>query len=262
MTAQIESISRNHCTALVGYSFYLQRLTRLGGLSADLGRMGIAAIVTAGEPLPQSVKRVLHDVWKAKVFSHYGLSEMGFNAGMECSEGMGYHIHEADFIAEIVDPETGAPVEEGQEGELVLTSINREAMPLVRYRTRDVTRIIAEPCRCGSILRRIGPLRRWGVTTIRLNGGKIETSDLDEMLFSIPEIVDYRVVEGDGPNDDTLRFLVETVLGTKLNPCLVRDIVEEELQLNGIVCRPGKTIEVRVVPLFGPARKRCVRCRA
>ena len=117
MMGQIESISRNHCTALVGYSSYLYKLTRLGDLSADLGRMGIEAIVTAGEPLPRSVREVLEDVWKAKVFSHYGLTEMGFNTGMECGQGTGYHIHEADFIAEIVDPETGIPVEEGLEGE-------------------------------------------------------------------------------------------------------------------------------------------------
>ncbi len=259
ITAQIESISRNHCTALVGYSFYLHKLTRFGGNAIDLGRLGIEAIVTAGEPLPQSVKRVLEDVWKARVFAHYGLCEMGFNTGMECGQGMGYHIHEGDFIAEIVDPETGAPVEEGAEGELVLTSINRQAMPLVRYRTRDVTKIVAEPCGCGSALRRIGPVRRSGETTIRLGGGKIKTADLDEMLFSIPEIVDYRIIEGDDPNDETLRFLVEAAPGTNLNPCLVRDAVEERLYVNGIVFKPGKTIEVRLVPSFAPAHKRSVR---
>jgi phenylacetate-CoA ligase len=261
MKAQIESISRNHCTALVGYSSYLYKLTRLGGLSADLGRMGIDWIVTAGEPLPQSVKKVLEDVWKAKVFSHYGLTEMGFNTGMECGQGTGYHIHEADFIVEIVDPETGTPVEEGAEGELVLTSINRQAMPLVRYRTRDVTRILAEQSRCGSVLRRIGPVRRLGETTIRLGGGKIETSDLDEILFSIPDIIDYRISEGDDPNDETLRFLIETAPpGTNLNPGLVRDAVEERLYANGIISRPEKTVEVRLVPSFAPAHKRSVRC--
>ncbi len=262
MTAQIGSISRNHCTVLVGYSSYLYKLTRLGGLSAELGGMGVEAIVTAGERLPHAVKGVLEDAWKAKVFSHYGLTEMGFNTGMECGQGIGYHIHEADFIAEIVDPETGIPVEEGQGGELVLTSVHREAMPLVRYRTGDVTRIIAEPCRCGSILKRIGPVRRWGVTTVRLGGGKIETSDLDEILFSVPEIIDYRVVEGNDPNDGALRFLVETAPGTNLDPCLVREIVEEGLYANGTGYRPGKKIEVRLVPPFAPAQKRSALCPA
>lgn len=135
-------------------------------------------------------------------------------------------------------------------------------MPLVRYRTRDVTNIITEPCGCGSVLRRIGPVKRRGATTIRRGGGKIETSDLDEMLFTIPEIVDYRVVEADDPNDDRIRFLVETVPGTNLKPCLVRDIVEEGLSANGIGYRPGKTVEVRLVPPFAPAHKRSVLCPA
>ncbi len=86
----------------------------------------------------------------------YGLSEiMGPGVAMECAERAGLHVAEDHFYCEIVDPETLKPVPDGEWGELVITTLTRECCPLVRYRTRDVTRIISEPCACGRTHRKI-----------------------------------------------------------------------------------------------------------
>ena len=257
VTSQIESIARNGCTALVGYPSYLYRLTKLGGLRHNLGKMGIEAVVTAGEPLLSSMKSVLEDAWQAKVFCHYGLTEMGFNAGMGCGQGSGYHIHEADYIVEVVDPATGRPLEEGQEGELVITSIHREGMPIVRYKTGDMTRMLPEPCLCGSSLKRIGSVNRRTRATIRVGDDEIDTSDFDERLFSIPEIIDYRVGVKNGTNSFKLLFLIQTAGETSLTPSAVQIIIAEELSTRGISSKSGRAIDVRFVPSLEPAQKRC-----
>lgn len=258
IAGQIESISRRRCTALVGYSSYLFRLTRLGSIYRDLGRLGIEEIVTAGEPLPPSMQKDLEETWKAKIFSHYGLTETGFNGGMGCGAGSGYHVHEADYIVEVVDPETGLPLDDGEEGELVITSIHREAMSLIRYRTGDVARVIPGPCPCGSALKRIGPVRRRKGATVKVGALEIDTSGLDERLLSIPHIVDYRVVAKTGPGAVGLRFLIQ-VAGDEapdLGPVL--HAIEEELSAKGVSCEPQKTVEVEFTPPLHVNRKRSV----
>ena len=257
VTSQIESIARNGCTALVGYPSYLYRLTKLGGLRHNLGKMGIEAVVTAGEPLLSSMKSVLEDAWQAKVFCHYGLTEMGFNAGMGCGQGSGYHIHEADYIVEVVDPVTGEPLEEGQEGELVITSIHREGMPIIRYKTGDMTRVLLEPCSCGSSLKRIGSVNRRTRAIIRVGDDEIDTSNFDDIFFSIPEIVDYRVAVTNGSSSFKLRFLIETAGEATITPGTVQRIVAEQLSARGISSQSGRAIEVRFVSSLEPAQKRC-----
>jgi phenylacetate-CoA ligase len=256
VTSQIESISRNRCTALVGYPSYLHRLTRLGRLRYDLAQMGIEAIVTAGEPLPSSMKSVLERTWRAKVFSHYGLTEMGFNAGMGCGCGIGYHIHEADYIVEVLDSASGQTAGEGEEGELVITSIHREGMPIVRYKTGDMTRIISEPCACGSILKRIGSVKRRAETTITVGQEEIDMRNLDERLFSVPEIVDYRVAVRTERRGPILQFLVQTTGEATLTPGVIRNIVEEELSAKGADCKSGVAIEIEFTSSLEPVKKR------
>lgn len=104
-------------------------------------------------------------------------------------------------------------------------------MPLVRYRTGDRTRILPGSYPCGSSLRRIGPVQRLDATEIRSGGEKIDANELDETLLSIPQIVDYRIGRSaDARNNEKLRFLIETVRGTKLNLCFVRHTIEERLK--------------------------------
>jgi phenylacetate-CoA ligase len=108
------------------------------------------------EPHSEETRKKIEEVYGIDVFNSYGLSEMnGPGVAFECPHKSGMHLWEDNFIAEIIDPITDRPVPEGEEGELVLTTLMREGMPVLRYRTRDLTRIIPGKCRCGRTHRRI-----------------------------------------------------------------------------------------------------------
>ena len=93
--------------------------------------------------------------WDCKAYEHYGMTEMGLGGAMACAARVGYHPREADILFEIINPETGEVLGEGEWGEVVFTTLTREAMPFLRYRTGDVSRWIPGACPCGSILRRL-----------------------------------------------------------------------------------------------------------
>lgn len=192
--AQVKLIKDNNATALVGYSFYLNRLTRSVMQRYNLAELKVRNIVATGEPLPRSVRKLLEDCWGAKVYSHYGLTEAGYNVGMECDTGSGYHVYENDYIIEVVNPCTGEEVKEGDEGELVITTLRREGMPLIRYRTGDITKVVPETCECGSVLKKIGPVTRKSSRQFKWGSIRLDLVMLDEVLFSYPDVLDFRVV--------------------------------------------------------------------
>lgn len=212
---QIRAIDNHGTTVLVGYSFYLHRLTRLAGERFNLRTMGIESIVTTGEPLPRALQKILEEAWGANVFCHYGLTEMGFNAGLGCLSGRGYHIYEGDCLVEVVDPHTGQPVADGREGELVITSLEREGMPLIRYRTGDLGTIQTNPCECGSILKKIDMITRRKGTEIALGTSEVHPFSFDETLFSLPDVLDYRLAISREQEPTTLSFFIEFLSSNK-----------------------------------------------
>ena len=120
---------------------------------------GLRAILSSAEPLPEELEQGLVETWRCEMFDHYGLTETGYGGGVECRGKDGYHLREGDVYFEVIDPHSGQPVPEGTEGEVVLTTLTREAMPLIRYRTGDVAAMLPGPCVCGSPLRRLSRIR-------------------------------------------------------------------------------------------------------
>ncbi len=116
---------------------------------------GLRAVLASSEPLPPELRDAVTRTWRCEVFDHYGLTESAYGGGVECAAHDGLHWREADLWLEIVDPVSGCLVPEGERGEIVITTLTREALPLVRYRTGDVAAILPGPCRCGSPLRRL-----------------------------------------------------------------------------------------------------------
>ena len=98
-------------------------------------------------------------VWRCRVNEHYGMTETALGGAVGCPVPGGYHIWASDLYYEIVDPDTGLPLPEGEEGETVVTTLMREAMPLIRYRTGDISRFVPGPCPCGSVLPRLERVR-------------------------------------------------------------------------------------------------------
>jgi phenylacetate-CoA ligase len=116
----------------------------------------------------------------------YGLSEIiGPGVGIECTEQRGLHIFEDHFYPEIIDPDTGEVLPEGAEGELVLTTLSKQAMPMIRYRTRDVTALVSEKCACGRTLRRIRRIGRRSDDMFIIRGVNVFPSQVETALLRV-----------------------------------------------------------------------------
>lgn len=123
------------------------------------GPQGLAGILTSAEPLDDALGLALRRAWQCEILDHYGLTETAYGCAVECPAHHGFHVRELDVLIEIVDISGRKILAPGEEGEVVITTLQRQAMPLVRYRTGDVACLLPAPCACGSPLRRLGPVR-------------------------------------------------------------------------------------------------------
>ena len=131
------------------------------------GPLDLTGILASAEALDVDFRRALAQSWNCLVLDHYGLTETGYGCAVECpaadirrTDGgaSGHHIRTLDALVEIVDPDGDAVLPPGNVGEVVITTVNREAMPLIRYRTGDAASLVPGPCACGSPLPRLGPI--------------------------------------------------------------------------------------------------------
>ncbi len=147
------------------------------------------AVLLSADYIPESVVSTLEETWKTRVFHHYGLTETGYGCAVHCAHRRGQHIRDAELLIEIVDPVTGAPLPPGEKGEIVITTLQNEAMPLIRYRTGDIGRMIDTPCSCGGRMPRLGRVEGRLQNDIPLHDGQsISIHCLDEILFALPQV--------------------------------------------------------------------------
>jgi phenylacetate-CoA ligase len=131
---------------------------RLLSLPHGTFRGRIRTVLASAEPLQDALRAEIEAAWDCEVFDHWGMTETGYGGGVECAAHSGYHLREADLLVEVADLHTGMPLPEGQQGEILVTTLGKRAQPLVRYRTGDAGRLLPGPCACGSPLRRLGPV--------------------------------------------------------------------------------------------------------
>ena len=174
-----------------GDAITIYRATRVLEKQADLRSLGMQCIFITMSNIPQSMIDYLHSAWGCRVSTHYGLTESGWGLAVDCDVCPGYHYDELDHIVEVIDPETGGPVPEGREGEVVLTNISRDCMPLIRYRTGDIATLTKSVC--GSHLMTLGHIRRRKEGATEYNGHYIYPALFDEVLFSTDGLLDYRI---------------------------------------------------------------------
>lgn len=168
--------------------------TRLAEVFLDMGinpqtDTKLKTICIGAEPHSEQQRKRIENLLGVKAYNCFGMSEMnGPGVAFECLEQNGLHIWEDYVIPEIINPETLQPVEEGEVGELVLTTINREAMPLIRYRTRDLTRFIPGSCPCGRTHRRIDRFKGRSDDMIILKGVNIFPIQIEKILMNFNEL--------------------------------------------------------------------------
>ena len=167
------------------------RVTKEMAGKMDLSKLGVKVLFLTMSNVARSMKEYLEKAWNCRVATHYGLTEMGWGLAVDCDSCDGYHYNELDVIAEVVDPETGKVLPEGEEGELVFTSIGREAMPIIRFTSGDISSLSKGSC--GSSLKLMGHIVRRTEGMYDLGDGRyIYPALLEEAIYSIQEVVDYK----------------------------------------------------------------------
>jgi phenylacetate-CoA ligase len=174
-------------TAICSTPSYLAHLLeRAAEMGIDVPALPLRAAILGAEPWSDEMGRRLEAMGGLRTYDIYGLSEIiGPGVASMCPCQQGLHVFEDHFYPEIIDPETGAVLPPGAEGELVLTTLTKQAMPMIRYRTRDITAILTEPCPCGRTLRRIRRIGRRSDDMLIVRGVNVFPSQIEAALMAV-----------------------------------------------------------------------------
>ncbi|MFP4054152.1 MAG: phenylacetate--CoA ligase family protein [Phycisphaerae bacterium] len=167
-------------------SYFCYLVERAAELGVDIQDLPLKAGIFGAEPWTEGMRRHVEAAAGIKAYDIYGLSEIiGPGVASECEAQEGLHIFEDHFYPEIIDPETGEPLGEGEEGELVLTTLSKDAMPMIRYRTRDITQFYTEQCPCGRTVRRIRRIGRRADDMFIIRGVNVFPSQVETALLAV-----------------------------------------------------------------------------
>jgi phenylacetate-CoA ligase len=170
------------------YALYLATFMEEHGVDPRRD-LALRKAFVGAEPYTMETRRKIEESLGLDVYNSYGLSEMnGPGVAFECEQKQGMHLWEDHFIAEIIDPQTGEPVREGESGELVMTTLCREAMPLLRYRTRDITSLLTTPCSCGRTHRRLNRIAGRSDDMLIVRGVNIYPQQIERVLMAEPGV--------------------------------------------------------------------------
>ncbi|WP_255194602.1 phenylacetate--CoA ligase PaaK [Natronobeatus ordinarius] len=207
MLADLES-DAIACTP--SYSLYLAETAEEMGI--DIKDLPLSAVIFGAEPCTDPMREEIEERLGVTGIDIYGLSEIvGPGVSIECAEAQdGLHIWEDRFYPEVVDPETGEPVEEGEEGELVLTTLSKEALPVFRYRTGDLTTLNYETCDCGRTMVRMDNITGRADDLIIVRGVNLYPSEVEDVVLEFEEIAPYYRIDLDREGSlDTIEVTVE-----------------------------------------------------
>ncbi|HOL20451.1 MAG TPA: phenylacetate--CoA ligase [Candidatus Hydrogenedens sp.] len=167
-------------------SYFVHIIERAGELGIDLKSSPLKIGIFGAEPWSNAMRDYIEREANIKAYDIYGLSEIiGPGVGIECVCQDGLHILEDHFYPEIINPETLEPLPEGEEGELVLTTLSKKAMPMLRYRTRDITAFYTEPCACGRTIRKIKKISRRSDDMFIIRGVNVFPSQIETALLAV-----------------------------------------------------------------------------
>ena len=187
------------------YSLYLASALQQKGIDPRKD-LNLRRAYLGAEPYSEETRKKIEEIYGIDVYNSYGLTEMsGPGVAFECSYKNGMHLWEDHFFAEIINPETGEVLEDGQEGELVLTSLRREAMPLIRYRTRDITKIITGVCECGRTHRRISRILGRSDDMFVVKGVNVFPQQIEQVLMGIKGVAQNYQIQLESYDHLTIR---------------------------------------------------------
>jgi phenylacetate-CoA ligase len=192
-------------------SYFLHLIDQAPEAGVDINQLPLRVGVFGAEPWTESMRQRIEADSGIKAYDIYGLSEIvGPGVAMECPCQAGPHIFEDYFYPEIIDPKTLAPCADGEEGELVLTTLGKKAMPMIRYRTRDITALTSEQCECGRTLRRIQRISRRSDDMFIIRGINVYPSQVETALLKVEgALPHYQIVLTRDKGLDAMEVQVE-----------------------------------------------------
>lgn len=197
-----------HTTAvhiLPSYALYFAAFLEGKGIRPGKD-LALRKAFVGAEPHTEETRRRIEAALGCEVYNSYGLTEMnGPGVAFECAHQAGLHLWEDNYLMEIINPRSGEPTTDGEPGELVLTSLKREAMPLLRYRTRDITSIIPGPCACGRTHRRLNRIAGRSDDMLIVRGVNIFPQQVERVLMAAPQVGHNYVIQLDGLDDMTIK---------------------------------------------------------
>ncbi len=184
------------------------------------------------EPTSEGLKKEVADAWDIEYFEVYGLSEIiGPGVSCSCNKGIGLHIQEDHFYPEIIDPETGEVLPDGEEGELVLTTLTKQALPIIRYRTGDITKLYKEPCACGRTFVRMDSVMGRADDMLIISGVNVFPSQIEHVIANTEGVsLNYQIVVDKKGYLDKLEIMVEVDENIMIDNVGEIEKIKKELQ--------------------------------
>ncbi len=240
------------------YALYLATFMEEHGVDPRRD-LAVRKAFVGAEPYTLETRRKIEDSLGLDVYNSYGLSEMnGPGVAFECEQKRGMHLWEDHFLAEILDPQTGEPVRAGEPGELVLTTLCREAMPLLRYRTRDLTVLLATPCPCGRTHRRLDRIAGRSDDMLIVRGVNIYPQQIERVLMAEPGVGRNYQIALEGLDEMTIKVeLAEAGFEAKVEQLMkLQSHLAEKLRAEILVKPRVQLLPPRSLPVSeGKARR-------
>jgi len=248
-------------------SYLLHIHSVLGESNVSVADLCLKKAFVGAEPHSENIRLKIEQLWNIDAYNSYGLSEMnGPGVAFECLYKQGMHVWEDAYIIEIINPDTLEPVPDGEYGEVVFTNLVRHATPLLRYRTRDLARIIPGPCKCGRTHRRLSRITGRTDDMLIINGVNIFPSQIEEVIMRTPEVgTNYLIkVEKHGELD---RLVVMVEIYSKMFSGDVRQLdalkgkLKDELRASIVISPVVELHEPGALPVSEGKAKRVIDAR-
>jgi phenylacetate-CoA ligase len=258
--SMIENVHPTVICCTPTYALWLAEVATQDPAEPRLADSTVRALIVAGEPggsIPATRERI-EQAWGARVIDHHGLTETG-PLSFECWESPGaLHMNEGEFICEVVDSATGAPVPDGERGELVVTNLGRTASPIIRYRTGDIVVRRSDACACGRTWARLeGGILARADDMINIRGVNVYPTSIEAVVRAVPEIVEFRSTVSQTGAMRTLSIEIEIVDGVVDTTAVIGHLVRELRSALGLTV-PVKIVAAGALPRFEMKAKRFV----
>ncbi|HNS32723.1 MAG TPA: phenylacetate--CoA ligase [bacterium] len=243
----IEDFKSTVLTCTPSYALFMAEEARESGFNPSGTSLKVG--IFGAEPWTEGMREQIEKEWNMKALDIYGLSEIiGPGVAMECEGKEGLHVFADHFLPEIIDPVTGEVLEEGKEGELVITTLTKEALPLLRYRTGDIVSLTSQPCRhCGRTMPRISKIKGRIDDMLIIRGVNIFPSQIETVLMSIPEVAPhYQIIVTREKHLDKLEVQVEVAEGILSDEIKKLEDLEEKV-IREIESTLGISVKVKLV---------------